>query len=415
MRIVVLGAGVVGVTTAWYLAQSGHEVIVADRQPLPGLETSFANGGQVSVSHAEPWANPMAPLQVLRWLGQEDAPLLWRWRCDPALWRWGIAFLRECLPARTRANIGALVRLGLYSRDCLDALRRELCLDYDHLGHGILHIYTNIHAFGHARDQADVMARYGCERFQCTPERCVEIEPALRDFQSYLAGGIHTPTDESGDAHRFTRALADHCATRGVIFRMGETVVSLEEVQGKVVAARLLTGERLHADAFVVALGCRSTALVRPLGIRLPVYPAKGYSLTIPVEPEDLVPTVSITDDSRKIVFSRLGDRLRVAGTAEFSGYNTAPNPLRAAALARRAVEIFPDIRLPDDLAHWSGLRPATPGNVPIIGSTGLGNLYVNTGHGTLGWTLACGSGRLLADLVNGKPPALPPEPYRPR
>lgn len=414
MKVLVLGAGVVGVCSAWYLAQAGHEVVVLDRQPAAGLETSFANGGQVSVCHAEPWANPATPLKALRWLGHESSPLLWRLRLDPAQWAWGWRFLRECSPRRTRANIEALVRLGLYSRSALQALRRQLGLEYNALEKGILHVYTDPREFERAIPQAELMSQLGCSRQVKSAAECVAIEPALAGSGAAIVGGTFTPDDESGDAFVFTQALADACAAAGVEFRYGTGIDALLVADGAVNGVRLATGDALTADACVVALGSYSTPLLRSVGVRVPVYPAKGYSLTIPLAEDAVAPQVSITDDGHKLVFSRLGNRLRVAGTAEFCGYDTSLNRRRLDALWRRTRVLFPQVRQEGEVAEWAGLRPATPGNLPLIGAAPLRKLYLNTGHGTLGWTLACGSGRLLVDLIDGRAPGVWAAPYRP-
>jgi len=416
MRVIVLGAGVVGVTSAWYLAAEGHDVTVIDRQPLPAQETSFANGGQISVSHAEPWAGPGAPLKALKWMGQEDAPLLWRWRADPAQWAWGLRFLRECTAARARANVCAIVSLGLASRSALQTLRRDLALEYDQLERGILHFYTDPDEFEHALPQAALMCEFGCERVPKTAAECCAIEPALADSRVPVLGGTYTAGDESGDARQFTEALARHAAERGVRFRFGQSVAALRREGDRVVGAQLTSGEALRADLTVLALGSYSPLLLRPLGARIPVYPAKGYSATLTLPPGVSAPTVSLTDDGHKLVMSRFGQRLRVAGTAEFGGYDTSLNAARCQALLRRTTAMFPALEKSGEVEYWAGLRPATPGNVPLIGdmaAAGLPGLWLNTGHGTLGWTLACGSARLLADLVAGRDPGFDPGPYR--
>lgn len=413
MRVAVLGAGVVGVASAWYLAADGHEVTVLDRQPLPAQETSFANGGQISVSHAEPWANPGAPLRVLKWLGREDSPLLWRFRADMAQWRWGLDFLAQCTAARTRRNIQAIIQLGLYSRARLQQLRKELSLEYEALERGILHFYTDQAEYASALRQAAVMREFGCDRQGKTADECLAIEPALGNSLNPVLGGTFTASDESGDARRFTEALAVRAQAAGAVFRFNAEVSALEVAGGTVQSACLADGERVEADAFVLALGSYSPLLLRPHGIRLPVYPAKGYSATIPLDVAKPAPVVSLTDDGYKLVFSRLGDRLRVAGTAEFVGYDRSLNMSRCDALMRRVAQVFPDIVGHGEVEFWAGLRPATPGNVPLIGHSGIGGLWLNTGHGTLGWTLACGSGRLLADLVGGRTPEIDPAFYR--
>lgn len=410
-----LGAGVIGTTSAWYLAKAGHEVTVIDRQPIAGNETSFANGGQISVSHAEPWANPHVLPRVLKWLGREDAPLLWRWRADPAQLAWGLRFLRECTPHRTRQNIGAIVALATYSRQQLRALRTELGLQYDHLERGILHIYTDEQELSAAIEAARILREFGLDRNTVDVEKCLEIEPALHGAKALLVGGDYTRSDESGDAHQFTRALAEQAMRAGVVFRHNLTVDRITPSGGKV-AEVLVKGEsgpeRLTADAYVLALGSYSPLLAKPLGISLPVYPAKGYSATLTLVEGTVAPTVSLTDDACKLVFSRLGQRLRVAGTAEFNGYNLELNPVRCQFLIQRTRQLFPQIQVMGEPVFWCGLRPATPSNVPCIGRTQYDNLWLNTGHGTLGWTMSCGSAAALADLISGRRPE-PAFPFR--
>lgn len=409
MKVIVLGAGVVGVTSAWMLCEAGHEVTVLERNCGAACETSFANGGQISVSHAEPWANPGAPLKLLKWLGREDAPLLFRLRADRAQWRWGLQFLVECLPQRSRANTRALVNLGTYSRDHLQALRAATGLHYDQRTRGILHYYTSAREFEAALEPARLMRELGCERRVIDPREVVRIEPALAAIQSQLAGATYTAADESGDAHQFTVRLAALAAARGVAFQYGTRVTALRAEAGRVSAVEVVDASgayrRLTADAFVVALATGSRDLVKPLGIDLNIYPAKGYSATLPVIDSVRAPTVSLTDDEHKLVFSRLGDRLRVAGTAELNGYNLALNPTRCDAILRRTLAVFPGAVDATQVQYWTGLRPATPSNLPYVGRSRYPNLYLNTGHGTLGWTLACGSAHAIADLVAGRRP----------
>lgn len=408
MKVLVLGAGVVGATSAWYLASAGHQVTVIDRQPEAGKETSFANGGQISVSHAEPWANPHVFGHLRKWLGREDAPLLWRWRADPAQLAWGLRFLGECLPGRRRHNIEAIVAMALYSRGRLQALRQELALEYDQLERGILHIYTDRQEFSVAVEAAQLMRHLGLDRLTVDAENCLKIEPALAGAKSLLVGGDYTRSDESGDAHKFTSALTERARAIGVDFRFGMSVERIasggSQIAG-VVALGKDGAELLTADAYVVALGSYSPRLVKPLGIGLPVYPAKGYSATLTLAEGSVAPTVSVTDDECKLVFSRLGNRLRIAGTAEFNGFNLDLNPVRCQALITRTRQLFPELKTVGEPEFWCGLRPATPSNVPIIGRTRYGNLWLNTGHGTLGWTMACGSAAALADLMSGSQP----------
>ena len=412
MRVIVLGAGVVGTTAAWYLTAAGHEVTVVDRQPEAALETSFANGGQISVCHAEPWAHPGALPRLLKWIGHESSPLLWRMRADPAQWAWGLRFVRECTPARTRANIIAILKLALHSRDCLQALRKELQLEYDHLERGILHVYTDEKEFAHALPQAALMREYGCDRIIKTADECLAIEPALKHSNIKLVGGTYTADDESGDAKKFTQALAQKCAEHGAVYRYGTDISALQIEGDRISGVRLANGEVLQADRYVVALGSYTPLLLRPAGVNLPIYPGKGYSATLNLRDDAIAPFVSITDDGHKLVFSRFGQRLRIAGTAEFNGYNTELNPVRCEAIVKRTMALFPLAKSDEAPEFWAGLRPATPGNVPYVGGSRYDNLFVDSGHGTLGWTMSCGSGQLLADLVSGKSPDIDPHPY---
>ena len=411
MRVIVLGAGVIGTTSAWYLARAGHEVSVVDRQAEPALETSFANGGQISVSHSEPWANPTAPLKILRWLGREDAPLLFRPRTDIGGWLWGLRFLFECLPVRARRNTEAAFSLALYSRDQLGQLKRDTAIRYDSRSLGILHLYEERHEFEQARRQADLLRERGLDLALKAPRECVQIEPALEHSRVRIVGGAYAASDESGDARLFTKNLSDLCRAQGVSFRFNVSVKRLEATRGAVdrvvIDDEAGIEESLRADAYVVALGSYSAPLLRQIGISIPVYPVKGYSVTLPLAPGDVAPQTSLTDHARKIVMSRLGDRLRVAGTAELTGYDTEMNEQRCQALLKRCFEWFPKVGRAENAHYWTGLRPATPNNLPLIGRSKYPNLFLNTGHGTLGWTLSCGSGRALADIVSG----LKPEP----
>jgi D-amino-acid dehydrogenase len=409
MKVVVLGAGVIGTATAWYLVQQGHEVTVIDRREGAGLETSFANGGQISVSHAEPWANPDAPLKILQWLRRDDSPLLFRLRMDPAQWLWGLRFLYECRPSRTRANIAQIVKLSLYSRAALQELRAETGIEYDALTRGILHYYTDRGEFDRAAASAPIMNELGLDLAVKTVDEAVAIEPALGRARDSIVGATYTPTDESGDAHKFTQELARRASARGARFLYNRTIQAAGTEGKRVTGIVVKHGEgkdtMISADAYVVALGSYSPLLTGPIGLYLPIYPAKGYSASVPIADPALAPTVSLIDDGAKIVFSRLGERLRIAGTAELSGYSTDLNPVRCEALIRRAREIFPGAGAYDRATFWAGLRPSTPSNVPLVGRTRYSNLFLNTGHGTLGWTMACGSGRALADIISGNQP----------
>ena len=409
MIVIVLGAGLLGVTSAYFLRQQGHEVTVVDRQATPAAETSFANGGQISVSHAEPWANPSAPLKVLKWLGQEDAPLLFRVRADMRQWLWGLQFLRECTPARTRHNIEQIVRLGTYSRDMLQQLRRDIGIAYDERTQGILHFYTSEKEFDGAEGPAAQMRALGCDRRVISADEAVALEPALRHIRPQLAGATYTAEDESGDANRFARELVQRCTDDGVQFRMSHTITALRAAGGEIDHVEATDAEgrflRIRADAYVLAMGSLSPRLAASLGVRLPIYPAKGYSVTMPVKDEAMAHQVSLTDDEYKLVFSRLGQRLRIAGTAEFNGYDRDLNRVRCEAIVKRVEQLFPGAGDSTQAQFWTGLRPATPSNVPIIGRSKMPNLFLNTGHGTLGWTHSCGSGKSIARIVSGLKP----------
>lgn len=411
MQVLVLGAGVVGVTCAWFLRDAGHDVTVVERQPGAGRETSFANGGQISVSHAEPWANPAAPRKILKWLGREDAPLMFRPRFNADQWLWGLAFLRECTSARAAQNTRQLVELGLYSRRVLKQLRTELGLAYPYNERGILHFYTDAGGFEMARTSAALMRTLGCNRRSISTEEAVALEPALASIRDRMVGADYCADDESGDAHAYTVQLAERCASRGVEFMLNTTVRRLlldgERCHGAEVARADGGVTRLTADAVVACLGVQTRALLAPLGIRLQIVAAKGYSATFDITDPTRAPSVSLTDDEYKIVFSRFDQRLRVAGTVELGGIGLELNQARCDALTRRTQTLFPgacDFSRPH---YWAGLRPLTPSNVPYLGATRVRGVYLNTGHGTLGWTMAAGSGQLMADLVSGRPTAI--------
>lgn len=408
MRVAVLGAGVIGVTTAWWLARDGADVIVVDRQPGAGLETSFANGGQLSANHATPWAAPGTPLKALKWLGRPDAPLLFHLRWDRALADWLVRFLANCRQARTRTNIERALRVALYSRQQLAAIRAATQIDYDQRACGILHIFRDRAEYDAALSAVSLMNERGCERRCIDADDCLALEPALSAVRGDLVGGIFSPGDESGDAYAFTVQLAAAAAAIGVKFRWNQTIARLRINNGRIGAVETAAGDEFNADVFVAALGSYTPLLLKPLGLTLPVYPAKGYSVTIPIEGHQGAPTVALIDDQYKLVYSRLGSRLRVAGTAEFAGYDTSISGDRARFILQTATQMFPDCGDVSRAQFWAGLRPSTPDGVPVIGRVpGIDNLVLNTGHGTLGWTMAAGSGRLVADLVLGRSPEI--------
>jgi len=414
MRVLVLGAGVIGVTSAWYLRQAGFDVCIVERQPDVALETSFANGGQISASHAEPWASPHLLPDLMRWLGRDDAPFLITSPCrrlfESGLWRWGLAFLNECRAANYSENVRQLLSLACYSREQLENLQRALDFNYQRLACGILHIYTDSKALALARLSSALMRQYGLYRQDLEAASCVALEPSLAQAAPPVLGGDYTADDESGDARLFTSQLAEHALSSGVEFRFEATAKSLLVEGNKVVGVELESGELLQAEACVVSMGSYSPRILRPLGINLPIVPAKGYSATLQLE-SDSGPTVSLIDDASKIVISRLGDQLRVAGTAELAGYDLQLDQERCQMLMRRLGQLFPSLETKSEPVFWCGLRPLTPNHLPVIGqagrNSGYSNLWLNTGHGTLGWTLACGSGSLLADLMLGRQTAV--------
>ena len=413
MKVIVLGSGIIGTASAWFLNKAGHDVTVIERQPGAALETSFANGCQISVSHATPWANKTAPMTIFKSLGTEDAPLLYRFRAEWLQWKWGMNFLRECTPARTVHNIHQIVAIAEYSRQTLQSVRAEIDIDYDCLTRGILHFYTNQKDFDESLISAAVMRDLGCPRVPMSADEAIKLEPALAQIRGQIVGADFTETDESGDVYKFTTALARKAQERGVNFQFNTTVTRLI-TEGSGTSARITAVEvidaqgfhqTLHADAFVMAMGSFSVPILKPLGIDLMIYPGKGYSATYPILHPELAPTVSLIDDGYKLVLSRLGDKLRVAGTCEFNGYTRELNPTRCAAITRRTRELFPDACDYESPDYWAGLRPLTPSNVPYIGKTKFSNLFLNTGHGSLGWTMGCGSGRAISDIVSGLQP----------
>jgi D-amino-acid dehydrogenase len=416
MKVVILGAGIIGVSTAWYLLEEGHEVTVVDRQADAALETSFANGAQISVSFCEPWANAEAPLKVLKWLMRDDSPLLFRPRLDPAQWRWGLSFLTQCTDGAFERNVEQLVALGRYSHESLKSLVEATGIEYQRLERGILHFFSSQKDFDAGAAGAELMRTHGVDRRVLNRDEVLKIEPALAAWGPRIAGGTYTPSDESGDARVFTQELARRCAARGARFLYQHDVVAIEKAGGEVsqvTVADQPSGKKtvLKADAYVAALGSYTAPLLRPLGVSLNIYPAKGYSATLRLKHPERASVVSMIDDARKIAISRLGEFIRIAGTAELAGYDTSldssTSRVRCEALVRRYEELFPGVADTADPNFWTGLRPSTPTNIPYIGRTKLGRLWVNAGHGTLGWTHGAGSGRALAELISGKQPAL--------
>jgi D-amino-acid dehydrogenase len=409
MKICILGAGVLGVTSAYELARRGHEVTVIERASEPARECSFANGGQLSYSHAEPWANPHVFPKLFKWMWQDDAPLVLRPSTDPHMMRWGLLFLLNCLPSKARANCETMLRLGLYSKQKMAELMADTKVEFAFLGNGTLHVFDNQKSFDGAKRHAEFQAKLGCSETPMTPDECFTLEPALANTTKKLVGGMFAPIDESGDIHVFTKNLADYCAKNlKVTFLYNQKIAKLHKTDDRITHVEIEGQHRDYMagfDAYVMSLGSHSAPQLRKLGLHVPIYPMKGYSISF--NASEHCPKVSITDDAAKQVYTLLGNRMRVAGTAEFAGFNEAVRNVRIDPLKKGMRELFPKAPQ-EELTEWACLRPSTPDGPPIIGKTPFTNLFMNTGHGTLGWTQAAGSARLLADVMSGSPTEIP-------
>jgi len=406
MRVLVLGSGVIGTTIAYYLARDGHEVEVVERQPGPGLETSFANAGEISPGYSAPWAGPGVPLKAIQWLLMHHSPLVIKPMLDPAMWRWGLAMLRNCTASRYRINKGRMVRVAEYSRDCLKQLRADIGIDYDHREQGTLQLFrTQKQLDGTAKDIA-ILQEYGVPYQLLDREGYLQYEPALSGVKEKFVGALRLPGDETGDCHLFTQALAQRAAQLGVRFRFDTEIQTIEREGSRITGVRTAS-ERLKADRYVLALGSYSTRMLAPLGIRIPVYPVKGFSITVPITREDLAPESTIMDETHKVAVTRLGDRIRVGGTAQLSGFDLNLDQSRRRTLEFVVSDLFPHGGDVQRAEFWTGLRPMTPDGTPIIGETPIENLLLSTGHGTLGWTMATGTGRVMADLIAGRQPEI--------
>ncbi|MDH4451509.1 MAG: D-amino acid dehydrogenase [Rhodoferax sp.] len=434
MKIIVLGAGTIGICTAWHLLELGHDVTVVERQADAALETSFANGAQISVSYCEPWANKEAPLKALKWMLSKEAPLLFRPQnpFGPGLQQyiWGLSFLANCNDTAFERNVQQLVALGAYSHAALKDVVASTGIQYKRLERGIAHYYCDPKSFDTAGDAAALMRKYGVNRQVISKEEFLKIEPAYRSFADHIVGGTFTPSDESGDCRVFTQELAKRCAARGAEFLYGHSVQALNTEGGALpsVTVRAAQPEAaalnmhgplqvLKADHVVVATGSYTAPLLRSVGVNLPIYPGKGYSATFKILRPEQAPLVSTIDDAKKVAISRLGDELRVAGTIEVGGFDlTLDSPVakaRCHMLSRRIEEVLPgvcDTRTAEQGGqphYWTGLRPATPTNIPYIGQTPVRGVWVNAGHGTLGWTHGAGSGKAIAELIHGEKPEM--------
>ena len=405
MKVIVLGAGIVGVTSAYQLAKAGHEVTVVDRQPGPALETSFANAGEVSFGYCSPWAAPGIPMKAMKWLFMQHAPLILRPKVDMAMLSWMAQMLRNCTSARYALNKSRMLRLADYSRVSLAALREETGIAYDERMQGTLQLFRTEAQLDASAKDVKALAADGIPYEVLDPEGCIRVEPALAHVREKIVGGLLTPKDETGDCFKFANALAEKAKALGVAFNYGSIIRGLDVEEGRVTGVVTAHG-RIAADAVVVALGSFSPLLVRPHGIRLPVYPVKGYSLTIPITDASRAPESTVMDETYKIAITRLGNRIRVGGMAEISGYTNDLGEPRRLTLQHSVTDLFPGGDV-SKASFWSGLRPMTPDGTPVIGPTKVAGLFLNTGHGTLGWTMSSGSARVIADLVSGKKPEI--------
>ncbi|CAM8672652.1 MULTISPECIES: D-amino acid dehydrogenase [Sphingobium] len=404
MKIVILGGGVIGVTSAWYLAQAGHEVVVVDRQAGVAQETSFANAGEISPGYASPWAAPGIPAKALRWLFMRHAPLILRPNVDMAMLRWIVAMLGNCNARDYRINKGRMVRLAEYSRDRLIALRAETGIAYDERSRGTLQLFREQKQLDGIAKDIEVLRADNVPFEVLDRAGCLAAEPGLAASGSPIVGGLRLPNDETGDCFKFTNALADMARARGVQFLLGRNIQALATGAGRI--RHVVTDHGMvSGDAYLVAMGSFSPLLVAPLGLRLPVYPVKGYSITVPIVQPDAAPVSTLLDESYKVAITRLGDRIRVGGMAELSGYTNDLPQARRDTLDHSVNTLFPGAGDLSRATFWSGLRPMTPDSTPVVGATTIDNLFLNTGHGTLGWTMACGSGRVIADIISGARP----------
>lgn len=406
MKVIVLGGGVIGVSSAWHLAAAGHEVTLVERQPAAALETSYANAGEVSPGYSAPWAGPGVPVKAIKWLLMQHRPLVIRPQLDMALIRWALAMLRNCTAARYEINKGRMVRLAEYSRDCLRELREATGIAYDQRMQGTLQLFRTQKQLDGTGADIEVLKRYGVRYELLDRAGCMRHEPALARVEQKFVGGLLLPGDETGDCFKFTQNLAALAAQRGVQFRYGTGIERLE-MQGGRIAGVATSAGTLKADAYLLALGSYSPTLLAPIGLRIPVYPVKGYSITVPITDAAGAPESTVMDETHKVAVTRLGDRIRVGGTAELAGYTLKLHEARRRTLEHVVTDLFP---AGGDVARaefWCGLRPMTPDGTPVVGGTRLPNLWLATGHGTLGWTMAAGTGRVMADLISGARPAI--------
>ena len=410
MKVIVLGSGVIGTATAYYLAQAGHQVTVLDRQPGPALETSYANAGEISPGYSSPWAAPGVPLKAIKWLFMAHAPLVIRPSLDPVMYSWLLQMLFNCTKARYQINKTRMLRLAEYSRDCMRDLRAATGISYDERTKGTLQLFRTQKQLDAVGADSEILRQFKVPHQVLDRAGCIRIEPALARVHKIVAGGMHLPGDETGDCFKFTQALASMAQENGVRFEFGVSIERLQYEADRITAVHTRQGahQSVHqADSFVMALGSYSTLMARQLGLKIPVYPMKGYSITLPITDPCGAPESTILDDTNKVALTRLGDRIRVGGSADIAGYDLRLRESWRKTLIKTVNEIFPTGGDANNAEFWCGLRPMTPDSTPILGPTPYSNLFLNTGHGTLGWTMARGSGRVLADLISGRQPEI--------
>ncbi len=400
MKIMILGSGVVGVTSAYYLARQGHEVTVIDRQAQPALETSFANAGQISPGYSAPWAAPGIPAKAVKWLMSEHSPLAIQPKMDPALWAWMLQLLSNCTESRYAVNKERMMRLAEYSRDCFVDLRKTLKISYEDRQQGTLQLFRKQQQVEASAKDIEVLKSCGVAFEALDIDGCIAVEPALARVKDKFVGGLRLPGDETGDCFQFTQKLADEAKRLGVRFRFHTQVQQLLS-DGKQITGVKTSAGTLSADRYVVAMGSYSTKLLNDVGMRLPIFPVKGYSLTLPITDPEAAPRSTVMDETYKVALTRFEDRIRVAGTAELASFDLSLPDKRRETISFVVNDVFPDGGDLSQAEFWTGLRPMTPDGTPIVGATPMANLYTNCGHGTLGWTMSCGSGQLLADLIS--------------
>ena len=403
MKILILGSGVIGTTSAYYLAKAGHQVTVIDRQSGPALETSFANAGEVSPGYSAPWAGPGVPLKAIHWMLMQHSPLVVWPMLDLAMWRWGLSMLRNCTEARYAVNKGRMVRLAEYSRDCLRQLRADTGIRYDERSQGTLQLFRTQKQLDGTGKDIEILKQFGVPYELLDRAGYLAVEPALALTQEKFVGALRLPGDETGDCFKFTQNLARLSQGLGVNFRYNVHIKGILSDSARLTGVATDQGV-LTSDAYLVALGSYSPLMLKPIGIRMPVYPVKGYSITVPLEDARFAPESTIMDETHKVAVTRLGDRIRVGGTAELAGYSLALREGRRTTLNHVLTDLFPRAGDVAKGEFWAGLRPMTPDGTPVVGGSPYPNLFLATGHGTLGWTMAAGTGRVMADLISGRP-----------